>query len=166
MKKQDCGLDKYGYAQTGIVNRRTGKKLISTVTYENEEIMVDFDMIFANKGTIGNIANIKKFKEMVEGKNIVEAFTSILVEKFSYASNLTLSLQSYFESLPEDILMNDEAVKEILSGIPKDDYQLLIAVANRIKFNREDVKARNTEKKSKNAQIKQQAEQIRKEFGL
>lgn len=163
--KKDLQCDKYGFAQTGIISRISGKKLISSVSYENQDIIVDFDMIFANKGMFGNISNINKFKNMVEGKNIIEAFTAILLEKFSISFDHA-SLSSYIENLPEELLMNDEAVKEILARIPANDNNLLVAVSNKIEFNRLYVETRDKAKETERHELKQEADKIREKYGL
>ena len=163
--KDETKFDKYGFRYHSTSARRTSKNLIIEAKYfDDKENPTYLNITLTNRNRSFDDGIIRNVKSNLEDKNILDAFIYLLHIQYNYADlQLIERIDNLINCLPDSILMNNIAVKEILSRLPKKD-SLLIVVANQIKAIREEIRLVSLlEDKSA---IANEVAKINEEFGL
>ena len=163
--KHKAVADKYGYTLECITKDIKDKRLYLHAYYSNSDNMSDAIITtrFANKGFIHNQTRKIEIENILKNKNIIEAYSYFLIERYSHLKYFTASLDEFLHDIPEQLILNHAAMKELLSSIPKYNSYLLVCVGQKINEIRREIEAKN---KQKDVNLDVQVKQIKTEFDL
>ena len=169
--KNKIKVDKYGFVLYKAEREILSRKLYSTMYYGNEETLEEASIShqYAHHGLLKNITNHKKLVNKYKNMNIVEGYAYIITQKYGFIKDFDYdtNLWSIIRSIPASIILNDEAVKELLLNLPQLNKHLIVYVGEQIKSLRKAIKDREHSEKEFNKQVFEDYEKlIKQEFGL
>jgi len=166
-KEKELQFDKYNFALTEFSTKRKNSKICISAYYTNNKEYEDpcFTISIPCKGLLKDRTTILLIKTALEEKNILDGFIYLMHIKFGSVFIPTSEGEELIESLPDSIILDDSAVKQILHQFDSTDKSL-VALANRIRYRKTEILEQIDEKKNRDAQLKKDAEKIKKEFGL
>jgi len=107
--KKELQFDKYGYALTKVTGRRCyGRRLhVYTCFVSNTQDEAMFTSKYNSQGIFKDIIRIKKLKNAMKNKNIVECFAYCLKDKYEFRDYYNHNFYAFMKCLPEKIILND-----------------------------------------------------------
>ena len=158
--------EEYGFDLISVERVKKNKKLYIHIHYVNEETVDDsiFTLEYYSRGLFKDIKRHKEIQNAIKGKNIIDAIASIINQNNHLLYNF--QLKELVKSLPESLIMDDNAMRDLLSKLQKDNKELLVTIGNQIN----DERAWFLEEKNKDIEAKKKFDQdykiITEEFGL
>ena len=144
--KKELQFDKYGFAvkdsYRNTYKTSHGSMLEVKICYVNnskeDEVCFELPKQFKSSGLIKNINKQKRIVTYFKEKTITEAIAFVINSEYGYMENFTCQydLIGLIEQIPEDLIMNNEAIKELLKNLPQDNECLLSFISNKIKEKR------------------------------
>ena len=100
--------------------------------------------------------------------NIVEAFAYVITQQYGIIRDFTdnNSLFSIVSEIPNSLILNNDAIKELLSNLPQYNKHLIVHVGGLINEKRKAIKAREDNEEELNKQVYEDYENLKDEFGL
>ena len=167
MKKEKT-FDKYGYKL----------KSIKAINYQYHRYYIDLEFI-SKDGITENLIlklyakNIFKalilknqIKKLVQGKNIVECLAILITFKYQFREYFNSNFYQLVGCLPQDLINNNEAVKNLLALLPEHNKHLYIETATFLNNQRQRLKQIKDNITSSIEYLETQKSQIDKELGL
>ena len=166
-KEKELQYDKYGFALTEFSTSRKNSKIYVSAYYSNNNTMedADFTISIPKKGLLQDKSKIMAIKSVLEEKNIIDGFTFLMGVKFGSIFMPISEGQELVESLPDSIILDDDAVKQILSAFDNTPKSL-VSLANLIELRRTVILDRIDYSQKEKERLEKDAEDIRNKFGL
>lgn len=166
--KKEITFDKYGYRLKNIRQRNFDyNRYFIDVEFLSSDNNIDTVTIKQySRNLISALITTRKIKKELQGKNIIECISFLIIDKYQFATYFSHNFYNFLSSIPEDLLMNDEAIKELLNSLPEHNKELYIEVANYIKNKREMIQRQNDLKKADNEMLDQMKSGLQKDLGL
>ena len=168
--KNEIKTDKYGFILYDTQREKKNGRLYSSMHYGNEKTLEDVIILhhFAHKSIFKDIINHKELVKKFQLMSIVEAYAYTISQTYGFMREFegTVGLTSLICEIPNSIILNDEAVKELLLNLPQQNKFLITHVGKEIKYKRELIKKREDSEKELNKQVFEDYKNLKEEFGI
>ncbi|MBR4998951.1 MAG: hypothetical protein IKY10_03630 [Clostridia bacterium] len=168
--KSEIKVDNYGFILYNTERERKYKKLYTTMHYGNEKTLEEASIThhYAHHGLLKDLAKHKELVNKYKSMNIVEGYAYIITQRYGVMRdfNGNLDIIDIIKSIPATIVLNDEAVKELLLNLPQQNKHLIVFVGDQIKSLRKFIKEREESEKELNKQVFEDYETLKQEFNL
>lgn len=166
--KNEINVDKYGFILYDTERERQHGKLYSHMHYGNEKTLEDviISLHYAHKGLLKDIAKHKELVKKFQSMNIVEAYAYTISQTYGFMRDFerTVGLISIVGEMPNSIIVNNEAIKELLLNLPQQNKFLIAHVGNLIKEKRQQIKKREDSEKELNKKVFEDYDKLKEEF--
>ena len=160
--------DKYGYELTAVSRDLCKNKLIITMYYSGDEYF-QVQIPCEDNGLIKNILKQLELKDLFQEKTCACAIGYGIKKSYETIFNFDdkLDLEEYLlYDVPKSIILNNDAISEILSNLPSDNKHLITFVGDVIKKRREEIIKVEKKNSIMNDQISKQFNNLKEEFGF
>ena len=168
--KKEITVDKYGFILYDTKRERNIGKIYSSMHYGNEKTLEDVIILhhYAHKGLLKDITKHKELVKKFQNMSIVEAYAYTIAQTYGFMRDFkgTVGLSSIIFEIPNSIILNDEAVKDLLLNLPQQNKFLIVHVAQEIKAKRKELKKREDSEKELNKQVYEDYEKLKEDFNL
>ncbi len=166
--KKEFTFDKYGYRLKSVKssNFNYNRYFIDTTFISNEGYEETLTIKHYSKSLFQTLIATKKVKKELKGKNIIECLAYLIIEKYEFAAFFSYNFYQLVDCLPISLIMNDEAIKELLSLIPEHSKDLYIELGRYIKTRREDIIRRKELIAADNKILDEKKSKVQKDLGL
>ena len=170
--KKDIQFDKYGYGVKSSSRCKYNSELkvfihyVSSFKKEKECFVLSVEC--KNSNLIKNIIQQKEIEKLMKSMTIIESIAYVISNKYGYMQNYAgeYDLIELIDKIPEDIIINNEAIKELLQNLPQDNKFILFFVANKIKGRRSYLEEQKKIKEAKKNEINKEYETVIQELNL
>ncbi len=168
--KSEIKVDEYGFILYDTDREKGNGKQYSHMHYGNEKTLEDVIIShrYAHHGLLKDIAKHKEIVSKFNNMNIVEAYAYIITQQYGFMRDFkgAAHLISIVSEIPNSIIVNNEAVKELLLNLPQQNKFLIAHVGKLIKEKRQQIKKREDSEKELNKQVYEDYENLKEEFNL
>lgn len=163
-------IDKYGFILYDTERNNKNAKRQLDLRYANEITKEDvtFTHEFVSKGLFKMLKQYKELENKFRDYNIVQGIALIINFRYGYIRRFNdEELESdILDYIPNSLILDNNAVKELLSNLRQENKHLIVYISDYIKDTRKRLEKEKQIDLEENKEIYDKYDQIKKEFGL
>ena len=162
--------DKYGFAVESSTRKTKNSHLYVDVYYtcnNNQFEYLELTFEYVKRNPIKDRARQRETEEFCRATNISIAIANAINRRYGMLRQMfPESLDELIDEIPDSLVKNNEAMKELLLTITDSNKQLLLYVGEKIKAKREKLKQEELASRLEDETSIRKFEEIKEEFGL